>query len=74
MKINPYYDYFYRDDFTARRLQVGTPAQIVNHPATEFVAEFVDGIDLKRIDTVADSGTARQAHRLKVVSSGLAHP
>jgi sulfate transport system ATP-binding protein len=54
--------------------QIGTPAQIVNHPATEFVAEFVDGIDLKRIDTVADGGAARQALKLKVVSSNLARP
>jgi sulfate/thiosulfate transport system ATP-binding protein len=29
--------------------QVGTPAQIIDHPANEFVAEFVDGIDLARI-------------------------
>jgi sulfate transport system ATP-binding protein len=54
--------------------QIGTPAQIVNHPATEFVAEFVDGIDLKRIDTVADSGAAKQAHKLKIVSSSRARP
>jgi sulfate transport system ATP-binding protein len=54
--------------------QIGTPAQIVNHPAAEFVAEFVDGIDLKRIDTVASGGAARHAHKLKVVSSNLARP
>ena len=29
--------------------QVGSPSQIVNHPATDFVNEFVDGIDLARI-------------------------
>lgn len=48
--------------------QVGTPAQIVNHPATEFVAEFVDGIDLKRINTEASSPAARLTRNLKIVS------
>jgi ABC-type proline/glycine betaine transport system ATPase subunit len=48
--------------------QVGTPAQIVNHPATEFVAEFVDGIDLKRINTEASSPAAQLTRNLKIVS------
>ena len=48
--------------------QIGTPAQIVNHPATEFVAEFVDGIDLKRINTEASSPAVRLTRNLKIVS------
>jgi sulfate/thiosulfate transport system ATP-binding protein len=48
--------------------QVGTPAQIVHHPATEFVAEFVDGIDLKRINTEASSPAAQLTRNLKIVS------
>jgi sulfate transport system ATP-binding protein len=48
--------------------QVGTPAQIVNHPATDFVAEFVDGIDLKRINTEASSPAAQLTRNLKIVS------
>lgn len=52
--------------------QVGTPAQIVNHPATEFVAEFVDGINLKRIDTSGDGSIARHVRSLKIVRSDLA--
>jgi sulfate/thiosulfate transport system ATP-binding protein len=48
--------------------QVGTPAQIVNHPATDFVAEFVDGIDLKRINTEASSPEVRLTRNLKIVS------
>jgi sulfate/thiosulfate transport system ATP-binding protein len=54
--------------------QVGTPAQIVNHPATEFVAEFVDGIDLKRISTNGGGSIARHVRSLKVVRSNLALP
>ena len=54
--------------------QVGTPAQIVNHPATDFVAEFVDGIDLKRIGTNGGGSIARQVRSLKVVRSNLALP
>jgi sulfate transport system ATP-binding protein len=53
--------------------QIGTPSQIVNHPATDFVAEFVDGIDLKRIGATGNGGATRQALKLKVVSSNLAH-
>ena len=48
--------------------QVGTPAQIVNHPATDFVAEFVDGIDLKRINTEASSPEVQLTRNLKIVS------
>ena len=33
--------------------QVGTPSQILNHPAKDFVAEFVEGIDLARINVPA---------------------
>ena len=47
---------------------VGTPAQIVNHPATDFVAEFVDGIDLKRINTEASSPEVQLTRNLKIVS------
>jgi sulfate/thiosulfate transport system ATP-binding protein len=57
---------------TGRIEQVGSPSQIVNHPATDFVAEFVDGIDLKRVATGMRSPVAPQAHNLKVVSSNLA--
>jgi sulfate/thiosulfate transport system ATP-binding protein len=48
--------------------QVGTPAQIVNHPATDFVAEFVEGIDLKRINTEASSPEVQLTRNLKIVS------
>jgi ABC-type proline/glycine betaine transport system ATPase subunit len=48
--------------------QIGTPAQIVNHPATEFVAEFADGLDLERINTQASSPAAQQTSNLKIVS------
>ena len=48
--------------------QVGSPIQIVNYPATDFVKEFVDGIDLARIgiskplnDVVHLTGQLRQA-------------
>ena len=34
--------------------QIGTPSEIVNHPATEFVAEFVDGINLARLNSPRD--------------------
>ena len=34
--------------------QIGTPAQIVNHPATDFVADFVDGINLSRLNSPRD--------------------
>jgi sulfate/thiosulfate transport system ATP-binding protein len=57
---------------TGRIEQVGSPSQIVNHPMTDFVAEFVDGIDLKRVATGVRSPVAPQAHNLKVVSSNLA--
>jgi sulfate/thiosulfate transport system ATP-binding protein len=57
---------------TGRIEQVGSPSQIVNHPMTDFVAEFVDGIDLKRVATGMRSPVAPQAHNLKVVSSNLA--
>jgi sulfate transport system ATP-binding protein len=48
--------------------QIGTPSQIVNHPATDFVAEFVDGIDLKRINTEASSPAVQLTRNLKIVS------
>jgi sulfate/thiosulfate transport system ATP-binding protein len=48
--------------------QIGTPAQIVHHPATEFVAEFVDGIDLRRINTEPSSPAVQQTRNLKIVS------
>jgi sulfate/thiosulfate transport system ATP-binding protein len=48
--------------------QVGTPSQIVNHPATDFVAEFVDGIDLRRINTEASSPEVQLTRNLKIVS------
>ncbi len=34
--------------------QIGTPAQIVNYPATDFVADFVDGINLSRLNSPRD--------------------
>ena len=34
--------------------QIGTPAQIVNHPATDFVADFVDGINFSRLNSLRD--------------------
>lgn len=34
--------------------QIGTPAQIVNHPATDFVADFVDGINFSRLNSPRD--------------------
>ena len=47
----------------------GVPSKIVNHPATEFVAEFVDGIDLRRIDTGVGGGSSRQVHKLNDIRS-----
>ena len=52
--------------------QIGTPAQIVNHPATEFVAGFVDGIDLRRVGAGDGGPLTHQTRSLKVVSSNLA--
>ena len=48
--------------------QIATPAQIINHLAAEFVAEFVDGIDLKRNNTEASSPAVRLTRNLKIVS------
>ncbi len=45
--------------------QVGPPARIINHPASEFVAEFVEGIDLKRINTTKPLAGVIQIHKIK---------
>ena len=42
---------FVRD---GRLVQVGTPEQIISHPADEYVAKFVKGVDRRKILTVRD--------------------
>ncbi len=45
--------------------QVGAPAKIIDFPATEFVREFVEGIDLKRINSARPSASIVELRKIK---------
>ena len=43
--------------------QIGPPAAILNHPATDFISEFVDGIELENFKTTTKSGNVVKLKR-----------